>query len=433
METGTGKTYVYIRSIYELHKRFGFTKFIVVVPSIAIYEGVIKNFEITRSHFQSLYGNERLNVIQYDGSRLSQLRSFATDSSIQVLVITLDSFNKASNVIYKPSEKLPGERLPFQFLQDTHPILILDEPQNMESPLAKAALRTLKPLFALRFSATHRTSPNLIYRLSPFDAYRLGLVKRIQVLGVTERENFNQPFLSLQEVTLGKTIKARVRTHVSEKGSLKEAEVLLGQGDDLFAKTRNESHQPKYLVTEISARPGNSFVEFENGVKLTLENAIGPSKADIFRYQIRSTIEQHMLAQEKLFPRSIKVLSLFFIDKVANYINDGIIKKIFDEEFEKMKKDFPFFKNLEASDVQSSYFAVYRGNIIETPADDQAKKTKEQREAEKSAYELIMKDKEKLLSFGEKHVSSLPTLHSRKAGITPMSSRSVPSIKPLPR
>jgi len=245
METGTGKTYVYIRSIYELHKRFGFTKFIVVVPSIAIYEGVIKNFEITRSHFQSLYGNERLNVIQYDGSRLSQLRSFATDSSIQVLVITLDSFNKASNVIYKPSEKLPGERLPFQFLQDTHPILILDEPQNMESPLAKAALRTLKPLFALRFSATHRTSPNLIYRLSPFDAYRLGLVKRIQVLGVTERENFNQPFLSLQEVTLGKTIKARVRTHVSEKGSLKEAEVLLGQGDDLFAKTRKRVSSTK--------------------------------------------------------------------------------------------------------------------------------------------------------------------------------------------
>ncbi|MFN7037807.1 MAG: DEAD/DEAH box helicase family protein, partial [Bellilinea sp.] len=194
METGTGKTYVYLRTIHELRKQYGFGKFVVVVPSIAIYEGVIKNFQITREHFRSLYGNEVVNLIPYDGSRLSQLRGFAASIFVEILLMTLDSFNRVSNVIYKPSEKLPGEWPPVRYIQETRPILILDEPQNMESETAKAALRTLHPLFALRYSATHRTSPNLIYRLTPFDAYRLNLVKKIQVLGVTEREHFNQPY-----------------------------------------------------------------------------------------------------------------------------------------------------------------------------------------------------------------------------------------------
>jgi type III restriction enzyme len=215
METGTGKTYVYLRTIYELRKRYGFGKFIIVVPSIAIYEGVIKNFQITKDHFRAIYENETVNLIEYEGSKIRQLRAFATSTFVEVMVITLDSFNKITNLIYKPSENLPGERLPYQFIQETRPILILDEPQNMGSEKSKEALRTLHPLFALRYSATHKVIPNLVFRLTPFDAYRLSLVKKIQVYGVTERENFNQPFLGLEAVTLEGGINAKLRTYIS--------------------------------------------------------------------------------------------------------------------------------------------------------------------------------------------------------------------------
>ncbi len=191
METGTGKTYAYLRTIHELRQRCGWGKYVVVVPSVAIYEGVVKTFEITQSHFGALFGNERINLIRYDGAQLSRLRTFAQSTFCEVLVITLDAFNKITNNIYKRSEKLPGERRPYQFIQETRPILILDEPQNMESGLAKAALATLHPLFALRYSATHRRSPNLVYRLTPFEAFQGNLVKRIQVWGVTEQEDFN--------------------------------------------------------------------------------------------------------------------------------------------------------------------------------------------------------------------------------------------------
>ncbi|RME43684.1 MAG: DEAD/DEAH box helicase, partial [Caldilineae bacterium] len=285
METGTGKTYVYLRTIHELRRRYGFGKFIIVVPSIAIYEGVIKNFQITKDHFAALYGNETVNLIPYDGSRLSQLRSFAASNFVEILVMTLDSFNKKSNVIFRPSEKLPGERLPIEYLQETRPILILDEPQNMESEKAKAALRTLHPLFALRYSATHRTNPNLVYRLTPFDAYRLNLVKKIQVLGVTERENFNQTFMHLTGIDAGKRITARLRTYVMDKGRLKEAEITLRHGDDLYAKTGREEHRDGYRVAEINA--GQGFVEFENGLRLTQGQYVGPRREDIFRVQIR--------------------------------------------------------------------------------------------------------------------------------------------------
>lgn len=179
METGTGKTYVYFRTIYELRQRHGFTKFIIVVPSVAIYEGVIATFKQTRDHFRALYDNEPIQLIAYDSSQLSQVRGFATSSTAMILVMTVDAFNKKSNNLYKATDKLPGERLPYQFLQDVRPILILDEPQNMESETAKAALRTLQPLFALHYSATHRTPYNLIYRLTPFDAFQRRLVKQV--------------------------------------------------------------------------------------------------------------------------------------------------------------------------------------------------------------------------------------------------------------
>lgn len=398
METGTGKTYVYLRTIYELRKRYGFSKFIIVVPSIAIYEGVIKNIQITRDHFSAQYENERINLLQYEGSKLSQLRAFATDPGVQVLVITLDSFNKASNVIFKPSERLPGERLPYQYIQETRPILILDEPQNMGSEKSKEALRTFHPLFALRYSATHKETPNLVYRLTPFDAYRLNLVKKIQVFGVTERENFNQPFLGLEAITVDGGIRAKVRTYVEDHGRVREAEVTLRHGDDLFAKTHHDMHQGGYVVTEINAAQG--FVEFENGLHLSLNDSLGPSRPEIFRAQIRKTIEQHFEMQERMLKKNIKVLSLFFIDRVANYTaSNGIIRRIFDEEYEKLKKRSSHFSQWNAEEVRSAYFAEYRNQAIDTLEDNEGRQSKEEREAEKAAFELIMQRKERLLAF----------------------------------
>ena len=401
METGTGKTYVYLRTIHELRKRYGFSKFIVVVPSIAIYEGVIKNFKITKDHFAALFSNEAIDLIEYDGSKLSQLRAFASANDVMLMVITLDSFNKSSNVIFKPSEKLPGERLPYQYIQETRPILILDEPQNMESDKAHEALRTLHPLFALRYSATHRTNPNQVFTLTPFDAYRLNLVKKIQVFGVTERENVNRSILALEAVEgTGSSIRARVRTLVNEHGRVTEQTLTLRHGDDLYAKTHHEDHHDQYIVTEISVVPGSEFIEFENGIRLQLNDNLGPDRPEIFRAQIRKTIEQHIAMQERLLGKKVKVLSLFFIDRVANYVNpEGIIRRIFDEEFEKLKRRSPFFERWTAGEVRSSYFAVYRERAIDTLEDNEGRQSKEERDAERAAFELIMTQKERLLAF----------------------------------
>ena len=400
METGTGKTYVYLRTIQELRKRYGFSKFLIVVPSIAIFEGLIKNFEITRSHFRSLYGNEPVHLTPYDGSQVSRLRSYATSTFCELMVITLDAFNKKSNNLYKPSEKLPGERRPYQFIQETRPILVLDEPQNMESKLAQEALRTLHPLFALRYSATHRTSPNLIYRLTPFDAYRRNLVKKIQVVGVTEQDDFNHPFLSLERVTTHGGIRAKVRTYIADKGRTKEVELTLKQADDLYLKSKREEHQGGYKVREINA--AYNTVEFQNGIVLHAGETIGPSRPEIFRVQIRETIQQHMQAQQHLRQRRIKVLSLFFIDRVANYIDDdGLIKRIFDQEFNKLKRLYPDFEKLKPHEVREGYFAKKKAKTGEEVAIDTEGKNKEEREAERTAFELIMRKKEQLLSFEE--------------------------------
>ena len=299
METGTGKTYVYLRTIHELHTNYGFKKFVIVVPSVAIYEGVVKNIEITHSHFRPLYSNEQIHLTEYDGSQLSKLRSFATSTFLEVMVITLDSFNKKSNVIFKASEKLPGERKPYQYVQETRPILILDEPQNMESDLAKAALRTLHPLFALRYSATHKTNPNLFYRLTPMEAFQRNLVKKIEVWGVREEENYNQLLLNLERLeSYGP--KARIRTHVNRNGKLVEEEVELKKGDDLFQKTKRDAFKRGFIVETIDRK--NGLVIFANQQQLSLREPM-PSKPDIFRIQIEETIERHMAIRLRRFLR----------------------------------------------------------------------------------------------------------------------------------
>jgi len=246
------------------------------------------------------------------------------------------------------------------------------------------------------------TSPNLVYRLTPFDAYRLNLVKKIQVFGVTERENFNQPFLALEKISLGSPIKATVRTYVADHGRLKEVPVVLKKPDNLYSKTNRDEYKG-YIVSEIDA--ANKFIEFANGLRLSLNDTIGPSRPDIFRAQIRQTIKQHMEMQQRMERRNVKVLSLFFIDRVANYTsNDGIIRKIFDEEFNKLRKQYPFFERMKAEEVRNAYFARKKApkgeeaEAIDTTIEE-TEKTKAEKELEKLAFELIMQEKERLLSF----------------------------------
>ena len=402
METGTGKTYVYLRTIYELNKHYGFTKFIIVVPSIAIYEGVFKTDLITRSHFASLYDNNTLNLIPYDGSRPGQVRNFANSSQIQVLLMTIDAFNKKSNNFYKATDKLQGSGLrPFEFVAATRPIVILDEPQSIDSTeKAKSAIRTLKPLFSLRYSATHRRSPNLIYRLSPVDAYHQGLVKKIEVTGVDALDNLNDMQLALEDVLVS-PFRAKIRTLVNRGGTSSLETVTVKQGDNLHKHTKRDEHLDGFKVEEISVTGEKPFILFENQVRLELGATTAPLRSEIFRAQIRETIIEHLQRQDKLRDLGIKVLSLFFIDRVSNFTDeDGIIRRLFDEEFDQLKSSYAYFKNLDAAEVRSSYFAKKKSPAGEM-ALDTSSRNKEEREAEKAAFSLIMRDKEKLLSFDE--------------------------------
>ena len=401
METGTGKSYVMLRTIHELRQRYGFTKFLIVVPSVAIFQGIIKSIEITKSHFRQLYDNQEISLIPYDSSRLSEVKTFATHTDLTVMIMTIDAFNKASNNIYKHTEKLPGELKPYQYIQATRPILILDEAQNFESEKSKEALRTLKPLFALRYSATHRETPNLVYRLTPLDAFRNSLVKQIEVVGVSELDNLNEKVLRLVEVTK-KPITAVVKAMVLDNGEMVERDVMLKQGDNLAEKTKNPDYKG-FVVAEIryGKKEEEQVIHFENGESLSVVDSVF-SKESIFRAMIERTIREHMERQQALKEQGVKVLSLFFIDRVKNYTaSDGVIKRLFDEAFERLKHRYSDFHDKSAESVRKGYFAKKNQNDPDENAVDTEGKTKPQREMEKQAFELIMKNKERLLSFEE--------------------------------
>lgn len=416
METGTGKTYVYLRTIHELRKNYGWGKFIIIVPSVAIYEGVVKTFSITKDHFASLYDNETINLTQYSGQKISKLRGYASSSDVEVMVMTIDSFNKATNVIFKPTEKLQGEKLPYQYIQETRPIVLLDESQNYVSSKSKEALRTLNPLFAIKYSATpketgktaeeNRELMNRFYNLTPVDAFQQNLVKKIEVLGVTEQNNYNDNQLSLMlkegKASYGLGLEARL--NVVKNGEMRTETINLKKGDDLFEKTGNENFKG-LEIDEINKKDG--VVIFTNGTEYKVAEGgdVTLSKEEIFRVQIEETIKAHMIKQKQVLGKGVKVLSLFFIDKVANYVeNDGIIKKLFDEAFENIKARYPFFQGYSPSDVREGYFAkkVRKGKPDEFVDTGIEKKTEAEKELEKAAYNLIMKDKERLLSFDEK-------------------------------
>ncbi len=397
METGTGKTYVYIRTVLELFRRYGFRKFVVVVPSVAIREGVLKDLAMTERHLHELYDNLPYRYYVYDSSNLAQVRQFASSDSIEIMVMTIDSFNKASNVIRQTNDRLQGGT-PIHVIQSVRPILILDEPQNMESELRVKALAALDPLVAFRYSATHRNPYNVIYRLTPFEAYRQGLVKRIEVASIVKQDDVNQPFVRLDRIdSRKKTVSAMVALHkLMKTGAVKEKTVSVKPGDSLERKAGRREYAG-FEVEEIN--PGAGFVRFANNVELSVGDSRGADKDAIFDAQIRYTIEEHFRKQARLRSHGIKVLSLFFIDRVDNYVQaDGIIRRLFVNSFNQQRGMYGDWSNIDPATVQAGYFAQKRrrGGSVEF-LDSVSGETKE----DTAAFDLIMKDKERLLSFDE--------------------------------
>lgn len=399
METGTGKTYVYLRTVYELNKTYGFKKFVIVVPSVAIREGVLKNLEITHEHFQTLYDNIPVSFKVYDSARVSQLRTFATGNNIEILVINIDSFAKDENIINKPNDKLTGQK-PIEFIQAVNPVVIVDEPQNMETAKRKEALENLNPLCTLRYSATHRNAYNLVYSLNPVKAYDLGLVKQIEVDSIVTEDSNNEAFVVLESVTATKTrVTAKLTINVNDDNGIKKKGVTVRIEDDLYTlSNEREIYNTGYQVEEINV--SDQTITFSNGITLTVGESQGGLTEEVMKYQIRKTLEEHFSKERKLKPKGIKILSLFFIDKVANY-------RVYDESgnpkpgkfalwFEEIYQELlskPIYKDIDADITQShnGYFSL--------DSKKRVKDTSGETKADDDTYKLIMQDKERLLSL----------------------------------
>lgn len=408
METGTGKTYVYYRTMLELHNRFGLRKFIVVVPSVAILEGVKKTFEVTKQHFVSIYGVNNFGLIEHDGAHLARIGNFAKSSFPVVMVMTQQSFNRAANNLYKATEKLSGELKPYQWIQKTRPVVILDEPQNMGSDRAREAIRTLKPLFVLRYSATHRQGqqPNPVYRLTPVQAFRHGLVKQIEVIGVAELGTLTANMLRLEDV-LRNPIRAQVKVLVLKDGMTSERQVTLKQGDRLKKHTGLVEHEGLVVSEIVVGKDGEpSTLELtggaEGGMIVSTGDEVVGSRVDVWRAQIERTIETHFERQRTLRGLGVKVLSLFFIDRVSNYVGEpGTIRRLFDECFERLKARHADWSAFTAGEVQSGYFAKTKKKDKSTKVerDVYLDEVSSDSDEAKEAFKLIMRDKERLLSF----------------------------------
>lgn len=400
METGTGKTYVYLRTIYELNKQYGFKKFVIVVPSVPIREGVLKNLQITHEHFQTLYDNTPMRFYVYDRNKISQLRGFAAGDNIEVLVINIDSFAKDENVINKPNDKLNGQE-PIKFIQQVNPIVIVDEPQNMESEKRSAAIDNLNPLCTLRYSATHRNLYNLIYSLNPVKAYDLGLVKQIEVDSVLEEQSLNGAFVELISVTATKkTISAKVTIDCNDKDGVKRKTVTVKAGDDLYElSNEREIYRNGYIIEAIDAVEGS--VSFSNNDILYKGEKRDDLNNEVMKAQIRSTIEEHLKKELKLNKLGIKVLSLFFIDRVANYRSyneDGSeMKGKFAIWFEEIYKEL--ITNLKYQSLNVYPIEKIHNGYFSQDKKGHLKDTSGETQADDNTYNLIMKDKETLLDM----------------------------------
>ncbi|MFA7056443.1 MAG: DEAD/DEAH box helicase family protein [Candidatus Cloacimonadales bacterium] len=420
METGTGKTYVYLRSIFELNKLYGFTKFIIVVPSLAIKEGTNKSLEITQEHFKGLYDNSNYDFFTYDSQALEQVRSFTTNDYIQIMVINIDAFKKSftdpkkedkSNIIHRYNDKLGYA--PIKLIQETNPIVIIDEPQSVDNtPKSKEAVSSLNPLCCLRYSATHREKYNLMYKLDSVDAYEKKLVKQIEVSSLEMKDGHNTPYIKLLKVDNKKSpLTAQVEIDVAAKTGTKRVKKTIKQNSDLAEITKRSLYFG-YIINDIYCEPGNEYIDFTSKAGTLYLGATigGVDDLLIKRKQIIATIEKHLDKELILNPQGIKVLSLFFIDRVANYRfydkarnpQKGEYAKIFTEEYKRIASRpkyntlFASVRDIEedAEVVHNGYFSIdNKGNPKDTGGDTIT---------DNDTYSLIMRDKEKLLSFDSK-------------------------------
>ena len=430
METGTGKTYVYIKTMFELHKAYGWSKFIVVVPSVAIREGVKKSFEITQEHFMELYGI-KARFFVYNSSNLHQLDEFSQNSGINVMIINTQAFNttmneeknvegrsgnKAARIIYTKRDEF-GSRRPIDVIKANRPIIILDEPQKMGGSATQNALKkNFNPLFSLNYSATHKTSHNLVYVLDPLDAYKKKLVKKIEVKGF-ELKNLSGTnrymYLAAIVIDRKKPPRARLEFEVKRSSGIKREIHMLGVGDSLYAASNGLEEYKGISIAEID--PIRSLVTFSNGDSLAAGEASGNvNEDDIRRIQIRETIASHFDKEEKLFEQGIKCLSLFFIDEVAKYRQYsedgeeilGEYGRIFEEEYIAALNErltlFPsayqaYLRGIETSETHRGYFSIdKKGRAVNSKV-----KRGSEFSDDISAYDLILKNKERLLSFDE--------------------------------
>ncbi|MCH7228999.1 DEAD/DEAH box helicase family protein [Haloferula sp. A504] len=408
METGTGKTYVYLRTLFELHRHHGFAKFIIVVPSVAIREGTLKTLEMTREHFRSLYDQVPYDFFVYDSKKLGKIRQFASSNQLQIMVINIDAFRgkKDSRIFNDRRDQLSGHK-PSEFVASANPIVIIDEPQSVDNtPASQKAILSLNPLCTLRYSATHRNPYHLLYRLDPVQAYDRHLVKGIDVSSsyTTGTTSQADPFLKVEKVDLregGGSIRAKVR--LLKAGSSKTSLVTIKKGDNLQSKAGgNEAYSGNWIVREINAAPGSEYIEFANSRAVALDDELGGSNDEILREQIRETVKVHAERLNQLAPKGIKVLSLFFIDKVANYrerTSDGTpLKGRFAEWLEETYREIAAHPvlgkhlNHPAETVHDGYFSGDKSGWKDTSGTTKA---------DTDTYELIMKDKERLLSPAE--------------------------------
>lgn len=433
METGTGKTYVYLRSIFELNQQFGFTKFIIVVPSVAIKEGVYKTLQITEDHFRGLYTNISYDYFVYDSAKREQVRSFATNDYVQIMVINIDAFRKGfespdegaidlsknANLIHRPDDRLSGMK-PIEFIKSTNPILIIDEPQSVDTTAkSKEAIKSLNPLCTFRFSATHIEKHHQLYKLDSIDAYERKLVKQIEVASLEMGDSHNNAYIKLLKVDNKKSpITAEIEIDVIHNGKADRIPKKVKSGDDLLEISGGREVYDGYVVNDIYCASGDEYIDFTSKPDVIRlgENVGGVDEDSLKRLQVRKTIEEHLEKELLLNPMGIKVLSLFFIDRVANYraydAEGNAVKGKYAQWFEDEYKTIaakPKFKSLFgevdletlATEIHNGYFATDKKKIG-TKSVEILKDSSGSTAADDSAYNLIMKDKEKLLSFDSK-------------------------------
>lgn len=422
METGTGKTYVYTKTILELNKRYGFTKFIIVVPSIAIKEGVFSSLNATKEHFMEKYDNVVYNYFVYDSNHLEKINDFATSTNIEIMIINIDAFRKSfndseketkANIIHRPNDKLSGNK-PIDLISGTNPIVIIDEPQSVDNTKkSKEAIASLKPMCTLRYSATHKELYNLMYRLTPVDAYQEHLVKQIEVASITSDEASTKPYVKLISVTEKDGFSCKLEIYVKDKksGVINKKTVKAKSKDDLWELSKEVDYYKNsgYIIDDIECFEGEEHVAFSNGEIVHIGETIGNvDESVIKKSQIRQTIEMHLNKELHHLKQGIKVLSLFFVDEVAKYRDyeredqKGDYQRWFEEEYKRLielpkykdlREKYGDYISLDPEAVHDGYFAQDgKGRIKNssgTTNDDE------------TTYQLIMKDKERLLSFDE--------------------------------